>query len=73
MFWSDFVSKFIDLTGRQFGKLTVLYRDPSKRRITWICKCECGREKSIRTDTLTNCKTKSCGMCNNDLTNQKFG
>ena len=70
---SDFVSKFIDLVGKQFGKLTVLYRDTSKRRVMWVCKCECGREKSIRADALTGSKAKSCGMCNNDLTDQKFG
>jgi hypothetical protein len=73
------VSKITDLTGKQFGKLTVLYRDePSinssgKRKTMWHCKCQCGREKSIRMDALTGGKTKSCGMCNNDLTGQKFG
>jgi hypothetical protein len=67
------VSKIVDLTGKQFGKLTVLYRDTSKRRVAWVCKCECGREKSIRADALTCGKAKSCGVCNNDLTNQKFG
>lgn len=39
----------------------------------WHCKCTCGREKSIRIDALVGRKTKSCGMCNNDLTGQKFG
>ena len=73
MNWSDFVSKLIDLTGKQFGKLTVLYRDRSKRRVMWVCQCECGRKKSIRADALISGKTKSCGMCNNDLTGQKFG
>ena len=73
------MSKFIDLTGRQFGKLTVLYRDEplvnSKRKYKtmWHCKCECGKEKSIRMDALVGGRTKSCGMCNNDLTGQKFG
>jgi hypothetical protein len=73
------VSKFKDLTGEQFGKLTVLYRDEplvgsnGKRKTMWHCQCECGREKSIRMDALVGGKTKSCGMCNNDLTNQKFG
>ena len=73
------MSKFVDLTGKQFGKLTVLYRDESlvnsdgKHRTMWHCRCECGREKSIRMDALVGGKAKSCGMCNNDLTGQKFG
>lgn len=73
------MSKFIDLTGQQFGKLTVLYRDESRvdikgrRKTMWHCKCECGREKSIRMDALVKGRAKSCGMCNNDLTGQKFG
>ena len=75
----EFMSKFKDLTGQHFGKLTVLYRDQSivesngARRTTWCCKCECGREKTIRMDALIGNRTKSCGMCNNDLIGQKFG
>lgn len=73
------MSKFIDLTEKQFGNLTVLHRDESlinssgKRKTMWYCKCTCGREKSIRADALVGGKSKSCGMCNNDLTDQKFG
>ena len=67
------MSKFRDLVGQQFGKLTVLYRDSSKKRVMWVCKCKCGREKSIRADALTGGRTKSCGMCDNDFAEQKFG
>lgn len=73
------MSKFIDLTGQQFGKLTVLYRDETfidskgRHRTMWHCQCECGRKKSFRRDGLTSGRVKSCGMCNNDLTGQKFG
>lgn len=73
------MSKFKDLTGQQFGKLTALYRDQSAigandtHRTMWHCKCECGREKTIRMDALIGGRAKSCGMCNNDLTGQKFG
>ena len=73
------MSKFIDLTGQKFGKLTVLYRDDTvigkkgRHRTMWHCQCECGREKPVRRDGLTSGKVKSCGMCNNDLTGRKFG
>ena len=42
--------KFEDLTKRHFGRLTVLGRDASKdskRGAFWICRCECGKIKSI--------------------------
>lgn len=66
---------FKDLTGQRFGKITVVKLDEElskqKKRKYWICQCDCGRIKSIRGDGLKN--IKSCGNCENDLTNQRFG
>lgn len=66
---------FIDLTNQQFGEITVLNKDEQlskeKKKIYWKCRCSCGREKSIRADNLK--KTKTCGECGKDLTNQRFG
>ena len=66
-----------DLTGKQFGLWTVLYRDNEKhntRDIRWVCKCECGTVKSVLGKYLRNGKSISCG-CNKrvDLTGKKFG
>ena len=45
------------LEGRRFGKLTVIeYTD--KRY--WLCKCDCGNTKIVRTDRLISNITKSC-------------
>ena len=57
-------SKFIDLTGMVFGKLTVLKRDFSKtNKVYWWCQCSC-KDKTIKS-ILANClkkgNTKSCG------------
>lgn len=50
-----------DLTGERFGKLLVLRRDPG-RDSYWICRCDCGKEKSIRGTSLTKKGgTRSCG------------
>lgn len=43
---------FIDLSGKRFGRLTVLHRDLEKKlkikwKAYWICKCDCGNIKSI--------------------------
>lgn len=53
----------IDLTGKKFGKLTVLYIDKENRMNykRWICECECGNKKSIISGNLTSGNTTSCG------------
>jgi len=61
--------KKIDLTGRRFGRLTVL-REGSGRQLpngkrarTWICKCDCGNEVEVGQANLTRKEfnTVSCG------------
>ena len=54
---------FIDKTGQKFGRLTVVsyagkYRESQS---LWLCKCECGREKTVRGASLTSSQTRSCG------------
>lgn len=54
----------VDLTGRRFGKLTVLYRDDNLNNLAaWMCECDCGNRKRIRGTSLTRKKdpTRSCG------------
>ena len=56
------MGKRLDLTNKKFGRLTALYPAPSKNRHTyWHCKCECGKECDVRTDSLTSEAIKSCG------------
>ena len=52
-----------DLTGRKFGRLTVIGLDDSRktRKTYWICQCECGGIKSARSDSLLCGAIKSCG------------
>ena len=60
-----------DLTGKRFGKLTVLYVDSERSKdgkVYWYCQCDCGsKPKSIQSTTLTRKKngTKSCGCARN--------
>ncbi len=55
--------KVIDLTGQKFGKLTVIRMDDSDKwgKLMWLCKCECGNEKTIQGNRLKVGKTQSCG------------
>jgi len=56
---------FLDLTGRRFGKLTVLRRAKGKlykgKKPYWKCKCECGRSVTVRGYSLRKGYTRSCG------------
>ena len=54
--------KFIDLTGKKFGSLTVTGRASRKGRDAfWSCKCDCGREVEVTSSNLKTGNTKSCG------------
>jgi hypothetical protein len=53
---------FIDLTGKIFGKLTVLKLDCIRKQKTyWFCLCVCGGTKSVLRDSLQSGRTQSCG------------
>lgn len=55
-------NKIKDLTGQKFGRLTVIGLDDKPGRKTyWICKCDCGNVKSVRSDSLQGGRIKSCG------------
>ncbi len=51
------------MRGKRFGKLTVTGEDPDNKTTLQkvICRCDCGREKSVATRDLKNGKVTSCG------------
>ena len=56
------MGKFQDLTGQRFGRLSVIKRDTTKKkRVWWVCSCDCGEEKSVPSTRLKNGQTQSCG------------
>ena len=64
-----------DLTGKVFGKLTVLELAEWKSGTSyWLCRCECGNETKVRYAYLISGHTKSCGCLQNSIikTNMKF-
>jgi hypothetical protein len=51
-----------DLTGKKFGKLTVIKRGEKKSPCySWLCKCICGKEVDVLSSSLSSGTTKSCG------------
>jgi hypothetical protein len=61
----------IDLSGQRFGQLLVLRRadkTDSKHNSYWLCRCDCGKLKTVRGGNLKH-QTRSCGclMAGNNL------
>ena len=78
------MSALKDITGKRFGRWTVLYKCAYKKNgsVIWHCKCDCGNEKDVRGSQLRNGRSQSCGCLANDrarennfvdMTGQKFG
>jgi hypothetical protein len=58
------MSRFIDLTGKKFGRLTVIGRSPQNGKQgqpRWDCACECGEERTVVGNNLKSGNTNSCG------------
>ena len=49
------------MIGKKFNMLTVIDVVKKNNRKYFLCKCDCGNEKFIRSDSLTTGNTKSCG------------
>ena len=64
-------SSFEDLTGKEFGRLKVLYRLPDhvtpsgQKQRMWHCRCECGAECDVYATRLKNGK-RSCGCISDE-------
>ena len=56
-----------DLTGRRFGKLTVLNLIENKNERTWLCQCDCGNLYEVSSKNLLRGHTSSCGCLKKSL------
>lgn len=62
------MTAFKDITGRHFGRLTVLHlsrrivrNNHTGSRLVWLCQCSCGNTKEIEGTHLATGHTTSCG------------
>ena len=53
-----------DMTGRRFGRWTVIARGGNNRhrKAMWLCRCDCGNECVVDGRDLRNGHSKSCGV-----------
>lgn len=68
------MSKPIDLTGKKFGRLTVIERleNNSRGGTVWKCKCDCGNIKIADGERLRLGKVQSCGCLASETSRNKF-
>jgi hypothetical protein len=72
---------FKDLTGKKFGRLMVIklynkkqmYKNGKKCGFEYyyLCRCDCGNEKVVRSYALTENMTKSCGCLHKEIVRTK--
>lgn len=46
---------------QRYGRLTVKSKVEGKKRLHWICQCDCGSITQVRDDNLRNGLSRSCG------------
>jgi len=51
----------IDLSGKRFGRCTVVRRVPTAGRVLWECLCDCGGVSEVDSQNLRSGHTTSCG------------
>lgn len=66
------MGKLIDLTGKTFGRLTVIERAPrldyvNRMGAWWLCRCSCGQEIVVYGEHLRIGSTRSCGCLRKEL------
>ena len=54
-------ANFMDRTGQRFGKWLVIERFPQKKKVRWVCRCDCGTQRDVASTDLVSGRTNSCG------------
>lgn len=61
-----------NLEGKKFGEWTVLSFSHRENKLTyWLCKCSCGKERSVLSANLKNGASSSCGHWKSDFLKSK--
>lgn len=57
---------YVDFTGKRVGFLTVICeQEKQNKHRVWLCRCDCGKEKLVRSDHLKDGRVVSCGCYRN--------
>ena len=68
--------RIIDSTGLVYNRLTALYpvvslpENPKRRRVKWMCECECGNMTMVDSTALRTGTVRSCGCLKTEMWNK---
>lgn len=68
------MAKIIDLTGKKFGRWTVLEevgRASYNNEVIWRCQCTCGNYADVASSDLRKGKSCGCRSCRNKYRNRR--
>jgi hypothetical protein len=63
------------MIGQKFHRLTVISQSQptsGNRGKRWLCQCECGNQTIVRTDSLKNGRSKSCGCYSSEKSKERI-
>ena len=62
------MSAFIDIKGQKFERLTVVRHVgfDKHRNAIWLCRCDCGEQKALRSGSLRTGHIRSCGCLSSE-------
>ena len=72
------MGKFVDLTGKRFGRLVVVSRakdhisKSGRSVVVFRCRCDCGNECDVMGTALTRGFTKSCGCLKSEVVKKRM-
>lgn len=73
------MGRLIDLTGKKFGRWTVIKRGEDRydnrgyTMITWDCICDCNTERNVLGSSLRKGVSKSCGCLHKEVVSETLG
>jgi hypothetical protein len=65
--------KLIDLTGKHFGRYTVVRRETraATKHPHWLCRCSCGNTRIVNGAALRKGYSQSCGCLRRELNSER--
>jgi len=68
------MSKAIDLTGKRYGRLTVIKQAGRAKNgnMRWLCRCDCGNSKVVDGYNLRSGQSESCGCLRKEKSKQSI-
>lgn len=63
-----------NFVNQKFGRLIVikLVSENQYRQTFWLCKCDCGKEVVVRSNSLQSGHTKSCGCLQREIASKQI-